>query len=870
MSGLFRVVKYRHEFDNKPQEHEISWEHFVSAMKHDVRPKKSGPAFSPIKVANSLEGFKVDGYEYDPKDKTKKTGQVWIDNSGRQLVTDMENVILRRNVNIESLSMAVLDYDKGLVSPQAIREQLADLNYVIYSSHSHLEDPQLPKFRVVLPFKEPLTAEQFKASWPFAFEHIDKSCKDLARIFFLPSCPPERKDLAFVWSQSDKKFFSPKPAKAKGAPAPKKEKPKKKKLMDFRSLDAVAWFTVHGAYIRAHSETKHWVACPWAHAHTEGKSGEKDAVLWVEAGKWPTFNCSHAHCEGKGIKEVMALWGDADKHCSKELSYKDLESKTVVRCLGFDEDGRYYYQCNNTAHIVALRSAEHKELNFYGITADLDYWFKNFGDEESGRVAWKAAAASMMNTCHKKGFFRPDKVRGGGIWSDTNRVVAHLGKNLLVDGKRIPLSDFKSDSVYEAAVHDVDLPAPLPVSEAKRVLELACRLPVGAPSAFYLAGIIPAGMMSGILDWRPHLWLTGDQASGKSSILSDFINPLWNPVTGLSISEGKTTDAGIRQKLKRNAFPVILDESEADSRLDAERIESIITLARSSSSVTDGRVLKGTVSGHGMEFSVRSCFVLCSIACALDKPQDKQRFTVVDVVLEQKHVDGWPELKADLKATFTREFALGLYSRVISMAEVILQNVKMMQQAVMESVKGADRRYGEQLGTLLAGAFSLISDDVATIEQCRTVIQSLGHLFEREADRSEANVAMNALQSLLSHIVREDGKSQSIYDLVQRARSYNNYTDSTAAKMTLMHYGVRVDDGMLCISSNHTQTKQIFREYGVSGHYGLLSLLPGTKKVVKRFGALVGMSICIPTKEIFDNPTVAILPKDEEEPALPF
>ena len=868
---LFKIVTFKSEKDNKPAEKEVSWEHFVSQMKHAVRAQKSGPAFSPAEMESSLEGFKLDAYEYFDKDKNEKKAAVYVNGQGQQRVTTPDGAqILRRNVNIKSISMAVIDYDQG-TPPESIREKLADVNHLFYSTHSHTTEH--PKFRVVVPLSRPITAQEFREMWPFEFVGNDGSCKDPARLYFLPACPPEKAQDAFIWSQVGKDFFTPKRKRGRPAkdPATKPEKAPKekahrpakgKKLMDYRSMDAVAWFMVHGAYLKPcdGGGSKHWVTCPWAHNHTDGKNGETDAVLWTEPNKWPTFNCSHAHCSGMDIKEVMALWGDADDFCTKELAYKDLETKTVVRALGFDEDGRYYYQCNTTAHIVALRAAEHKELNFYSITADTDYWFKNFGDEDAGRVAWKAVAASLMGKCHQRGFFRLDRVRGGGVWEDAGRVVAHLGRHVLVDGKKVPLSEFKSDYTYEAAVHDVELPPPISAAESRKLLELASRLPFSYDQACFLAGMVPIGMLSGILDWRPHLWLTGDAQSGKSSVLTYFLNPLWSPVSGMSVSDGETTGAGIRQKLKRNAFPVIVDESEADNRNDTDRIESIIRLARSSSSVSDGRVLKGTTSGGGLEFVVRSSFVLCSIACALDKPQDKQRFTVLNCTKTDAHAEAWPQLKADLKATFTREFALGLYARVIHCAEDILENVKVMQAAVMEHVKNADTRLGEQLGTILAGIYCLLADGIADKEKAKMLIDNLGTTFERENDKSESNVAVNALQCLFSHIIREGAHSTSVAELVGRARQVVNRDESSAAKAILVRYGLRVEDENLYISSNHPQVKEVFRSYGIAGHHGLFGLLPNATKRIMRFGALVSKATEIPLKDYLEPLSPTLLP----------
>lgn len=85
---------------------------------------------------------------------------------------------------------------------------------------------------------------------------------------------------------------------------------------DYATLDVVRWFTDHGAYRQATSETgKHWVECPWLHEHSTDAKG--DTAIWEADGGWPTFHCFHDHCHGRTLQSVMELWGDADSYCAE-------------------------------------------------------------------------------------------------------------------------------------------------------------------------------------------------------------------------------------------------------------------------------------------------------------------------------------------------------------------------------------------------------------------------------------------------------------------------------------------------------------------------------------------------------------------------
>lgn len=88
---------------------------------------------------------------------------------------------------------------------------------------------------------------------------------------------------------------------------------------DLSTLDAVAWFAAHDAYLRPLGRGKHAVACPWSGEHsTQGDPLDSSTVIWeARRGAWPSFHCLHAHCAGRGIRDVFALWGDADTFCAR-------------------------------------------------------------------------------------------------------------------------------------------------------------------------------------------------------------------------------------------------------------------------------------------------------------------------------------------------------------------------------------------------------------------------------------------------------------------------------------------------------------------------------------------------------------------------
>lgn len=852
---MFDLVKYDNKKDNRFKAvPPVTWEHFCNRMeKHDIRRQKDGPAFSAVRYAESIEGFEFKQHlvfhNKHPKAGQKK-GMVYENGSGEQRITDMEGLTTRANCNVLAVSMIVMDFDQGTIDE--VSKKLEGLNYCIYTTFSNTKEQE--KFRVIVPLKSPIPTSRYLDVWTQLFkltgEVADPSCKDPARLNFMPSCPPETASLRRTVFETDKKPFAPKLNKK----SVEKKTKKKSNRGDYRTLDAVRWFVAHNSYQgETGKPNQHWVDCPWKSEHTGGIQGETDTVLYTDnTDNWPTFKCSHAHCSNRDIQDVIKLWGDADDYCSKEAKPSDIKTHVLIRALGHDDQGRYYYQCNTNNQIVALKASEHKELNFYGITADIDYWWKHFGSEESGKINWRNAAISMMLRCQDIGFFRPDSVRGGGVWDDEGRVVVHLGRRLLVDTVDTPITSMKSEHIYEAMVKNIDLPEPLDNKQSSQLFDIINQLPiVNEAQRWLFAGSIVAGMLSGVLRWRPHIWLTGDAGSGKTSILRNVLAPMWSAMGGV-YCEGKTTEAGIRQQVRHSAVPVIIDESEANQKDEAIRVASLIGLARSSSSDSTANVYKGTTGGSGLSFTVRSCFAFCSVSHALEWAQDKERFSIIQVQSSKESINNWPKLRKHIKATLTKEFALGLYCRAQNNLELIHDTTDTLHRIIAEVYPDSEPRWRDQVGILLACAYSILSEEQIPEGFAAKMVESVGKMENRE--KGETDSSLNAIKTLLSHLIHEHGGKKSLGELVLDAKDdFSKATVDKKDQASLHRYGLAydADNDYLYIAGDHTQTKTIFSYYGITGHHGLIGLYKGAEKVDSyTFGAIKCKAIRVKLEEI--------------------
>lgn len=549
-----------------------------------------------------------------------------------------------------------------------------------------------------------------------------------------------------------------------------------------------------------------------------------DAADWVAAG---------------GDRDALAgLYRAADVY-SPEAALPALEagdpepSAPPFRCLGFNR-GDYYYLPTGTEQLLALTAPSHTKGNLLAL-APLQYWEREFPARTG--ADWDVAANYLIRKCEAAGTFSPEMLRGRGAWWDDGRIVLHLGHMLYVD--RTPSSPvgIRSRFVYERgnAMH-ADIDNPLSVAEAGKFLDLVKMMPWDRGiDALYVAGWCVLAHIGGVLPWRPHIWVVGSKGSGKSHVMSQVIRPILGE--NCAFLQGETTEAGIRQTLHYDALPVLFDEAEGEDARATDRLQRILSLVRQSSSETGGRIAKGTVSGKAMSFQVRSCFAFSSINAALVQQSDRSRVTAVELKADKRKHD-LEELMAAQASTLTEEFIQRFYSRAINTAAVIRQNAMVFAKAV-GAVMG-EQRAGDQIGTLLAGAWSLINDGPVTFEQAASWVAEHDWHDQREEVQGQSDEA-ELLSFLMAQMVRytsQNGTREvTLGELVGMALR-DDWEEGKAATIHLGRYGIKPDQGGIIVSNGADGLKRLLKNSPWSVNWGkVLKRLPNARPVgVTYFG----------------------------------
>jgi putative DNA primase/helicase len=489
------------------------------------------------------------------------------------------------------------------------------------------------------------------------------------------------------------------------------------------------------------------------------------------------------------------------------------------RCLGYDGD-RMFYFTRRSMQVRSIQAAKHSDLNLMTL-APMEYWALNYpGPPSRGGADWRMAANALIQGCYAEGVYDPGRVRGRGAWWDDGRAVIHLGDRLVVDGQERDLfGQFVADGefIYQAS-RRLRGPQgePLGPAEAGQVLDVARMFRWERPIYAYLcAGWIVVAPVCGALNWRPHLWITGGAGSGKTTLLRDFVKAL---LAGVAYHlKGKSSEAGIRRLLRADALSILFDESEANGEKAAARIAEILGLMRATSS-EDGAVTAMAGAGDDADiYSIRSCFMLASIRVALQEAADEQRVTVLGLrsppkdTIEQRRANEqhYARLLKAL-AEFTPEFSGRLLARTIGLLPTIRANAEVFKVAVARHLGTA--RAGDQLGTLLAGAYALRSGRVLTEEEAVAWVAHPDREWGEIQDTTETSDALAALQAILQARARDPSKPAAevtIGELVAACVHAPGEDEFASADRMLRRYGLKVEGDRLFVANQHSALERI-------------------------------------------------------------
>ena len=387
--------------------------------------------------------------------------------------------------------------------------------------------------------------------------------------------------------------------------------------------------------------------------------------------------------------------------------------------------------------------------------APLMHWTEQFpildGKGQIIGIDWDAAINHFLRQRTQLPVFNDDSVRGRGVWHDDGRLVIHCGDHLVVDGERMPLTAIESAFSYERcrgmAGPAADEISPQEVEQLVRVIDSFNWSE--ANGSLLAQGMLVVLLLGAALGWRPNAWLSGDSATGKTTLLELF-SAITRCVGALSLSN-ESTAAGIRQQLGWDATPILFDEVEGSDRNARTRIQQVLSLMRQASSDSSAQIVKGSAGGQAVRCRIRSPFLLSSVALGLRETADRNRTVLLGLdPFTTTQRNAWANGGKVTYEALASDSELGarLLRRLIRLWAVFQTNCSVFERVAADHYSSG--RLGRVYGAVLAGTAVLRHDEPFTEEQAEQMLRdgALGSHNDQAADQVPEHE--RCLQHLLS------------------------------------------------------------------------------------------------------------------------
>lgn len=496
-----------------------------------------------------------------------------------------------------------------------------------------------------------------------------------------------------------------------------------------------------------------------------------------------------------------------------------------------------------TVHTFTSGDGGKKALGNRAALAD---WERSkWATEGRGRITvdYDAAANEYFEACMVRGQLEPDRVRGKGVYLDGGRVVANLCREgLLVDGALVGFAEFQRSSrhYYVCSGAEVQRIDPMTLEESAGIAKMVCGLRWADP--FYgvaLAGWLATAPITGAMPWRANLWLSGQSGSGKSTIMNHLARPLLSPVA--LQTQGNTTEAGVRQRISGCAIPVLWDEFEAESERDNARRQAVMELVRLSTQGM-GEIHKGSAGGGaGVRYTICATWLFASVNTQQQLRADARR--ILNIELAAPSTDKatravetaqFVELERQLRAWDERIGHRWVW-RAVSMVKVINRT----RRVLVELMTGrTTRATADQIAPLLAGYWSLLSDQVPTEPQARELIESTyerwvstGSGAMEATEQPDEFTLLDTMLDMQVNVTLEDGDRTSSQRVALRelvAKAADLGFEGNYPNRALSRFGLRVCGEHLLIANRHPELKRLLSDTPWAGGWRqVLARIPG-------------------------------------------
>ncbi len=378
--------------------------------------------------------------------------------------------------------------------------------------------------------------------------------------------------------------------------------------------------------------------------------------------------------------------------------------------LGYYEDRSVIY--SNARKTVFELTPSNMTPNYLTTYTGDSFLNANYSyDKVDGTTAidYNKAGIDIINKCTAMGYFKSESVRGSGIWKDekdsSKLIISSSDK--LIDSNNNTLDRFIDGIIYPIDTNlniDYSNEKVGTVEDIKRILQsLKTWNFENEVYSKLLLGWVAHSVTCAANDWRSHAYITGPAGSGKSYMVN-FLHKLL--YTSAFREANKSSEASIRRMFGRGAYPLFLDEYEADN----EKTKDLQELVRSASAGTI--VSKADTKGKGeLLYTVRFNACMAGIRTPNFETADSTRIIVFKLNEVSKNIEADDLVEDDFLA---HEYGTLLINRMIKNWDRTQRVVDSFRKAIKKV--GEDDRYAKTIGNILSGYWVATRDDELTEE----------------------------------------------------------------------------------------------------------------------------------------------------------
>ncbi len=540
----------------------------------------------------------------------------------------------------------------------------------------------------------------------------------------------------------------------------------------------------------------------------------------------------------------------------------DQEPFWVLGYVRTNDDGtRYVFYSKESGSIVYLPASKLTKADLRTL-APFNWWRQRYPSKsKAGTPSWDLAAEAIVREGNRKGMVSVHELRhgrGAFIHRKERKLYINLGNRVLTPTDILGNAVASRPTMLFERGDPISVPdAPPLTAEGGRMLLKIAHLPPWqhrARSANLLAGWVAIAPFCGALPWRPHLFLTGSTGTGKSTIITHYVQPLLGRFA--LMFEGKSSEPGIRRAIASDTLPLTYDESErGKNRFGESVMQEILQLARVASSESGGFIRHG----DGKVYRPRSMFFFVATQSHLNDAADKNRFSVLATrsVAAGENRANWEQFLRQTQK-FTGETHARIFWRMYHKFYSFQKALILTRSALRDYLD--DARLADHFAPMLAATHTLTNDEDLEAAGLTDYFDSL-ELKGLLADMQSSD-EISLLNDILGFRYRLTPASEvPIGELVQIARDTADYNAADNAERALRRAGFIINGNYLIIANKTAflQEKIERTQWGGANTASLLRSIKGARVTQNSlsFSGTNSRGVAVPLKEVLAGQTLS-------------